>query len=116
MAKMTGICYVEMNGSRVRSKDASLKPGGPISKAVTDDNGVNGHATEEIKPAEIQFTLPHGDDVDVTALQRVRGATAVFETDSGQRYLIRNAGTEGEVALKGKGIDITLSGEPAELM
>ena len=117
MAKMTGVAYVNINGSRVRSKEgASLKVGGAIGEAIMDTNGYCGHATKELKPGEVKFVIPHGDDIDVTALQQLSGATVVFETDSGQRYLIRNAGAEGEVELKGKEVDITMTGEPAELM
>ncbi|WP_024303325.1 phage tail tube protein [Pseudogulbenkiania sp. MAI-1] len=115
MAKLTGIVYVNLNGSRLRSKPgASLKVGGAIRKAETDVNGFAGHSTEEIKPAEVKCTLLHADDTDLVALQQIEGATLVFETDSGQRYLVRDAGTEGEVEMKGKEVDITFTGAPAE--
>lgn len=115
MARLTGMTYVLINGQRLRSKPgASLKPGGAIQKAQTDAYGFAGHATEEIKPAEIKCTLLHDDSTDVTALQQIRGATAIFESDSGQRYLVREAGTEDEIEWKGKEVELTLTGAPAE--
>ncbi|EEG08229.1 phage tail tube protein [Pseudogulbenkiania ferrooxidans] len=115
MAKLTGIVYVNVNGARLRSKPgASLKVGGPIQKAESDVNGFAGHSTEEIKHAEVKCTLLHADDTDLVALQQISGATVVFETDSGQRYLVRDAGTEGEVELKGKEVELTLTGAAAE--
>ncbi|WP_374498097.1 phage tail tube protein [Vogesella indigofera] len=108
---------IKLNGATLRSKlGASLKVGGPIKKAETDSNGFAGHSVEEIKPGEIKCTLLHTSDTDVVALQQISDATVVFETDSGQTYLVRQAGTEGEAEMKGKEIDITFTGAPAELV
>lgn len=117
MAKLTGLAYINVNGSRQRSKPgATLKVGGAIRKAETDVSGFAGHRTEEIKPGEVVFTLVHASDTDLIALQQIDGATVLFETDSGQRYLVANASTEGEVTLKGGEVELTLTGNPAEAM
>lgn len=117
MAKITGLVSIKVNGATLRSKPgASLKPGGEIQKAETDSSGFAGHSVDEIKPGEIKCTLLHAGDTDVVTLQRIRDATVVFETDSGQTYLVRQAGTEGEVEMKGKEVDITFTGAPAELV
>ncbi|AUH51219.1 hypothetical protein CXB49_10560 [Chromobacterium sp. ATCC 53434] len=55
-------------------------------------------------------------DEDVVALQQLEDVTLIFETDSGQRYLVANAGTVGEVELKGNKVDMTMAGDPAELI
>jgi hypothetical protein len=49
-------------------------------------------------------------------LQSIEDATVIFETDTGQSYLVRGAATEGEVEMKGKEVDITFTGQPAELV
>ncbi|OWY40065.1 hypothetical protein CEK28_04840 [Xenophilus sp. AP218F] len=117
MAQMTGMVYVTLNGQRKRSKPgASLKPGGKIKEAVNDVHGYCGTAVKEIKGAEIKFTIPHASDEDVVALQNLADVTVLFETDSGQRYLARGADTVGEVELKGNEVEVTLSGQPAELV
>lgn len=117
MAKLTGIVTVKVNGSPLRSKPgASLKVGGKIKKAESDANGFIGHSVEEIKPAEVKCTLLHAGDTDLITLQNIEDATVVFETDTGQSYLVRGAATEGEVEMKGKEVDITFTGQPAELV
>jgi len=115
MARMTGVSYITVNGRRLRSKPgASLKPGGRIREGIADSNGFCGNATKEIKGAEVKLTLPHAADDDVVVLQNLEDATVLFETDSGQRYLVREAGTVGEVELKGNEVELTLSGHEAE--
>lgn len=117
MAKLTGLATIKINGDTLRSKEgASLKVGGPVKKAESDVNGFAGHSVEAIKPGEVKCTLIHAGDTDLTALQNIEGATVVFETDSGQHYLVRDAATEGEVELKGKEVELTLTGAAAELM
>lgn len=117
MAKVTGLCKVKVNGVTLRSKPkAELKVGGPKQKAATDVNGFVGHEVEEIMPAEIKTTLVCDENTNPVALQQINGATVIFEADSGQSYMIRNAGTEGEVSWKGAEVEITLSGAPAELI
>ena len=117
MAKMTGLCFIDINGSRIRSKpDAKFSPGGPIKEAVMDVNGHCGQAVTEIKAAEVKFTIPHGNDVDVVALQQLDDVPVTFQTDSGQTYLIRNAGVTEAIELSGKDIEVTMSGAPAELV
>lgn len=117
MPTITGLVSIKVNGATLRSKPgASLKPGGKIKKAEMDSNGFAGHSVDEIKPGEIKCTLLHAGDTDVVALQQISDATVVFETDSGQTYLVRQAGTEGEVEMKGKEVDITFTGAPAELV
>lgn len=117
MAKMTGICFIDINGSRIRSKpEAKFSPGGPIRESIMDVNGHNGQATTEIKPGEVKFTIPHGNDVDIVALQALDEVPVTFQTDSGQTYLIRAAGVTDAIELSGREIEVTMSGAPAELV
>lgn len=115
MARMTGLCSIKLNGVTKRSKPgATLKPGGVIREPLSDSNDFCGLAAKEIKHGEIKFTIQHGSDEDVVALQNLDDVTALFETDSGQRYMVRKAGTMGEVEIKGNEVEITLAGCPAE--
>ena len=116
-AKITGLVYINIGGRRQRSeKDATLEVGGKVGEAVMSANGYEGHATKEIAPAKISATFIHTGNDDVTALQNLRDTPVTFETDSGQTYLIANAGTEGSVKLKGGKIDVEITGTPAELL
>lgn len=117
MAKLTGMCHVHINGTRLRSeKGAELSPGGKIKKAATDTVGYVGSYTDEIKPGVVKLSVIHADDTDITALQNIEDATVVFETDSGQSYLVRQAATTGEVKIKDGKVDLELSGAAAELI
>ena len=116
-AKMTGICHLNINGSRMRSeKGATLEVGGPISESAMSTLGFEGTVTKEIKPGKISASIIHSNNDDLAAIQRWRGVTATFVTDSGQTYLIENAGTVGDVKMKDGKFDIDLEGAPAELV
>ena len=115
MSNVTGLCYVRVYGQRLQSKEgATLKPGGPVAEMVTAVTGVVGAATKELQAAEIKAKIVHTGDLDITAVQRWRNFTATFETDSGQRYLIRNASVVDAVELSGHEVDVTIGGQEAE--
>lgn len=116
MAKVTGKAYISLDGNKLHSENgAELSPGGDIKKAQMSVHGLVGHAVEEIQAGKISCTLIHTSDIDVVALQNWSG-TAIFETDSGLRYMIRNAAIEGELSLKGTKVDVTITGQPAQLV
>ncbi|UGA37588.1 phage tail tube protein [Chromobacterium haemolyticum] len=96
--------YITLNGQKKRSEgDASLKVGGKIREQIKDANGPCGLATKEVNGGEeVKFTLRHGSDEDVVALQQLEDVTVLFETDSGQRYLVANAGTVGGGGAEGQ--------------
>lgn len=114
MAKMTGRGFLFLDGKKIRIKDAELKPGGKVRKPVMDSSGHCGNKVEEVVAAEITGKIPHGDDVDLVALQDYHDGTATFQTDSGQTYVVRDAATTEALKLGSGDVDITLSGAPAE--
>ena len=117
MNKVTGLCWIMVNGVKLHSEaGATLNPGGPIAKPAVSTSGFVGLFTDEIQAAKLKFKLMHTGDIDVVMLQQLRGVTLVFETDSGQRYLIRNAGTTDAIEFSKNSVDMTMEGAPAELM
>ncbi|MCX8749251.1 phage tail tube protein [Snodgrassella sp. B3088] len=113
---VTGLCYISINGQRLHSEpDATLTVGGPVGEASMSTLGFVGIHNKEIQPGSVKFKLIHTGDLDISMLQRLRNQTLTFETDSGQRYLIRNAGTIEAVELSKNSIDIKMAGNPAEL-
>ena len=116
-AKMTGVTYVNVNGRRVRSKKGStLTVGGKVGKEVMSTSGFEGVATDEMEPGRVKVTVAHSDKDDVTSVQSWRGIDITFETDSGQTYLIADAGTVGKVELKDGELSFEMAGHPAELL
>lgn len=116
MAKVTGKCFISLAGTKLHTdNDAELDIGGEAKKVQMSVHGLVGHAVEEIKPGKITGSIIHTADIDLVALQAWEGA-AVFETDSGLRYMVRDAVVEDTLTLgKGK-VKITLVGRPAILI
>lgn len=116
MAKVTGLVYISLDGTKLHSeKGAEIDVGGASKEAQMSVHGFVGHAVDEIKPGVITGTLIHTSDIDVVALQAWTG-NALFETDSGQRYQVRNAAVTGTITLAGNRVKVTISGHPAQLV
>ena len=117
MSKVTGLCWIIINGIKLHSEaGATLNPGGDIAKPAMSTSGYVGLFSDEKQAAKLKFKLVHTGDIDVVMLQHLRDQTLVFETDSGQRYLIRNAGTTDAVEFSKNSVDMTMEGAPAELV
>ena len=117
MAKLTGMCYITVQGVKLRSeKGATLEVGGPIGESAMSTSGFEGTATKEIKPGKVTASIIHTDKDDITVFQNLRDTPVTFETDSGQTYLINRAGQVGDVKLKDGKFEIDFEGDPAELL
>ena len=57
----------------------------------------------------------HTANIDVVALKNWEG-NAVFETDTGLRYMVRDAAIEDDITLKGAEVPVTITGQPAVLI
>ena len=116
MAKVTGKAYISLDGTKLHSKpDGELSVGGDIKKAQTSVHGLVGHSVEEIQPGKITCTLVHTANIDVVALKNWEG-NAVLETDTGLRYMVRDAAIEDDITLKGAEVPVTITGQPAVLI
>lgn len=114
---LTGLCYINVRGVRLRSeKGATLEVGGKVGKAAMSTHGFEGTYTEEIKPSKITASIIHSDKDDLTEFQALRDEPVTFETDSGQTYLIARASVTTPIKLKGNTFDLEMEGDPAELL
>lgn len=113
--KVTGIARLKINGSAIACQfEKTVAPGGPIREAVSSDHGVLGHAVTSINPGRVEVKIPLTDKIDIISLQNIRDATITLNYDSGQNYLMRKAGTEGEVTHDGNIASVTLTGNALE--
>jgi hypothetical protein len=115
MAQVTGICYVKVNGSVLRTKEgATLDLGGKARTPVVGHE-VYGYA-EKVQPAVLEAKLAHTADTDLTDIKDWVDATLIFETDTGKQFIVANAFTTDTVKLSaGEGdIDLKMAGAPAE--
>lgn len=109
--QVTGRVFVKINGDRQNSKEgAKLDFGGVSRTGVKGDNGVHGFS-ESTEIPYIECTISHKGDTSLAALQKLTNETITFETDSGKRYVLRNAWTakslelsKGEVSLRFEGL------------
>lgn len=112
MAQITGRVYITISGTRLRSKEgATLNIGGAEREAVTSDAGVDGYS-ERITTPSVEFAINHSADTRLADLQKITGATLVFETDTGRTYTLQNAWcarpptlTKGDVSLQFMGTE-----------
>lgn len=115
MAKYLGRVAVRFNGLVLDSK-----PGASIDLGGTQrDSVVNEHTmgyTESPKPGsvECELALKAGDSVD--QFRNVTNATLVFETDTGQRYIVRNAYVSDTLSISASGVKLKFMGDAAQEM
>lgn len=89
----TGRAFIKMNGRLINSKlDARLmNPMGEEREAVIGDSGVAGYKINPVAPS-IEATMIH-PDVSFEELKDFNG-NVMFETDSGESYVLRDAWVE----------------------
>jgi len=90
--KYTGTAYLTLNGSRIPTVpgSAKLNPGGVTRTPVVVDGGFVGH-TETPTHAEIECEIVMSADVDIIELNAATDMTIMFQADSGENYVVRNA-------------------------
>lgn len=112
--KFFGKAKVKYNGKLADSKPgASCDRGGIKRTPVNTDNGM-GYTEETVNSlVECELVLRAGDSLD--ELQNLTDGTIVFECDTGQRYIIKDAFcTDPPKITGGQGVNISFAGKPAE--
>lgn len=91
MTQLTGKAKVKVDGSEMLTDvDSTLNVGGSSREAVVGPNGVQGYRETPEAPT-LTSTVRHTKDTDILALGRITGATIIFETDTGDAYVLRRA-------------------------
>ena|SRR5690606_16632888 len=90
--KFTGTAYITLDGRRIGTIPGTgvLSPGGVVRTPVAIDGGVTGF-TEKAQHAEIECEIAMSADVDIMEINDATNMTIMFEADSGQAYVVRNA-------------------------
>lgn len=103
MAQITGKAIIRVNGTELRSLDeATLNPGGATRPAVKGGGKVYGYKEETVEP-KLEFEVAHTKDTSLIDLGKITGATVIFETDTGDSYVLREAWTAEVPSLKTSG-------------
>ncbi|QQQ19670.1 phage tail tube protein [Brevundimonas vitis] len=118
MAKKFGRATIRVNGTTLDTeKGSTLDPGGTKREPRPGSNTTSGF-TEELVPAKIEATILFGEGDSLTDLNALINATVLFETDTGQTYIVRDAYCAEPVTLtEGEGkAKLVLMGSAAEEM
>jgi uncharacterized repeat protein (TIGR04076 family) len=116
MSRYVGRVAIRVNGITLDSRPgAIINLGGTQRNAVVND--INMGFSEENKPSQIdcEVSIKEGDSFDF--LRNMTEATCVFECDTGQQYVVRNAYTANPLELSGNEggrVKLSIMGEPAE--
>ena len=91
MPQITGKAVIRVDGEEWRTEDgAKLNPGGVTREAKVGGGKVHGFA-EKTKEPELECGVYQTRDTDLTAINDIRDATVVYESDTGDRYVLRSA-------------------------
>lgn len=116
MPQFLGRATIRANGTVIETaKGASLDLGGTKRNPVTVGRVV-GYA-EETVPAMLECETALRTGMSLETLRNLTGATVIFECDTGQRYVIRDAFTTEAITLKdgeGGNVALKIAGPGAE--
>ncbi|NBB51504.1 phage tail protein [Rhizobium sp. CRIBSB] len=118
MAKKFGRATIRVNGKTYDTKKGStLDPGG-IKREPRPGSNTTGGFTEELVPSKIEATVLFGEGDSVTEINAITDATVLFETDTGQTYVVRQGYCAEPVTLtEGEGeAKVVFMGAAAEEM
>lgn len=117
MSQRHSMAYIKVDARLLPTLPSPTVDLGGVERApVVGNNNVLGYS-EVIKPATLECEISLGLGENLSWLQKIMAATIIYETDTGQTYIIRDAfvtetlkvtgGADGKVTLK-------FSGQPAE--
>jgi len=87
----TGKALIRVNGRELRTFDeASLDPGGVKRDPVYGSGKIHGFK-EETAPPQLECKIAHKADTSLTELGQIVDATVIFESDTGDTYVLRDA-------------------------
>jgi hypothetical protein len=87
----TGKAVIRVNGKELRAfDDATLDIGGVEREAVKGSGKVFGFK-EATKEPSMECKIAHKQDTDLVELGAIVDATVIFESDTGDTYILRDA-------------------------
>lgn len=96
--QLTGKATIRVDGDVIETENgATLNPGG-VNRSPEAHGGRTYYSEEEVAP-QLECNVLHGKDTDIVYLSSITGATVIFEADTGQRFIMRQAFTTEPVAL-----------------
>lgn len=94
----TGRATIRIDGKIIESENgATLNPGG-VNRDPKAHGGSVYYSEEDVAPT-LECTVIHTKDTDIIFLSDITGATVMFEADTGQQFMLRQAFTTEPVAV-----------------
>lgn len=91
MPQITGKAIIRVNGREWRTEDgATLDVGGVKRNPKTGGGKVHGYNEETVEP-KMECKVYHTKEDDLTEYGKIVDATVMFETDTGDAYVMREA-------------------------
>ena len=116
MPQITGKAIIKVDGNQWRTTDGcKLHPGGVEREAKTGGGKVHGYK-EKTKAPELEASVYHTKDTDLTAINAIKDATVIFESDTGDRYVLRSAFVTSQESLDSEAgtVGVKMSAEACE--
>lgn len=89
--QITGKAIIRVDGQQWKTEDgATLDVGGVKRTAKMGGGNVYGYSEETTAP-ELECKVYHTKDTDATAIGKITSATVMFESDTGDAYVLREA-------------------------
>ena len=116
--QITGKAIVRVNGQEWRTEDgASLDVGGCKRNMKVGGGKVYGYNEETVEP-KLECKMYHTREDDLTAIGKIVDATVMFESDTGDCYILREACVLEPAKLESKdgSVSVSFSGTSCERM
>lgn len=91
--QITGKVTVRVDGEEIRTIGNGTGTTGGAERTTAKGGGrIHGYTEEEMEPT-VSFTVAHTAETSVKRLAALRDATVLLETDTGARFIYRQAWT-----------------------
>ena len=111
---LTGKVTIRVDGQVIAAENkATLNPGG-VTRDPESHGGKTYYSEEDVPPL-LEASVLITKETDVMALSSITGATVLFEANTGQKFMLRDAFTTDPVVFDGAGkTALKMSAQAAE--
>ena len=107
--QVTGLVYIYVDGKLLKSKEgAKLTNITGVSRAAVTGHRVYGFS-QKVEVPTVECKLADTADLSLAELGAISDSTVTFETDTGKRYILRNAWCSNAIDLTGGEGDVDVT-------
>lgn len=116
MGKLLGRAFIKVDGQELLSKEGAKLELGGIQRNTIVGNRVHGFS-EKVVPGAIECEVSVDAQTRLSTLAKAEAVTVLFEADTGQSYVLRNAWLKDPPVLtanEGGSVPLRFEGPPVE--